>query len=57
MVNVGGIIKDIEMFDAAFFAYSPKEAALIDPQQRLFWNVQKRHLKTQVTTQETLLVQ
>src|SRR5579872_3685509 len=30
------LIKDIEWFDAAFFDYSPREAEIIDPQQRLF---------------------
>ncbi|WP_255990829.1 beta-ketoacyl synthase N-terminal-like domain-containing protein, partial [Chitinolyticbacter albus] len=29
-------IADAEYFDAGFFGYGPKEAALIDPQQRLF---------------------
>ena len=27
------------MFDASFFGYSPKDAALMDPQQRLFLEV------------------
>ena len=35
-VQVGGILAGIEDFDAAFFGYSPREAASIDPQQRLF---------------------
>ena len=31
-----GILSDIELFDYSFFGYSPNEAKLIDPQQRLF---------------------
>jgi acyl transferase domain-containing protein/thioesterase domain-containing protein len=31
-----GVIEDIELFDAHFFAYSPHEASIMDPQQRLF---------------------
>ncbi|NEP58317.1 MAG: hypothetical protein F6K31_15085, partial [Symploca sp. SIO2G7] len=30
------IISDIELFDAEFFGFSPKEAEIIDPQHRLF---------------------
>lgn len=35
-VKASGAIEDIEYFDAKFFDFSPKEAALIDPQQRIF---------------------
>ncbi len=35
-VRVGRIIEDDDQFDAALFGYSPREAELVDPQQRLF---------------------
>ncbi len=35
-VFAGGILNDIEMFDANFFGLNPKEAENMDPQQRLF---------------------
>jgi amino acid adenylation domain-containing protein len=35
-VKAKAVINGIEMFDASFFDYSPREAQLIDPQQRLF---------------------
>ncbi|MEH2405211.1 beta-ketoacyl synthase N-terminal-like domain-containing protein [Nostoc sp.] len=35
-VKASAALSDIELFDANFFAYSAKEAELIDPQQRLF---------------------
>jgi phthiocerol/phenolphthiocerol synthesis type-I polyketide synthase E len=35
-VKAGAVLEDIEWFDAHFFGYSPHEARLIDPQQRMF---------------------
>ena len=35
-VKARGIIADAESFDAAFFGYTPREAELMDPQQRVF---------------------
>ncbi|HEX8089319.1 MAG TPA: beta-ketoacyl synthase N-terminal-like domain-containing protein, partial [Blastocatellia bacterium] len=35
-IKAGSIINDIESFDAAFFGMNPREAQLMDPQQRLF---------------------
>ncbi|WP_044362956.1 type I polyketide synthase [Streptomyces natalensis] len=35
-VTAGAVLPDIDRFDAAFFGLSPKEADLLDPQQRVF---------------------
>ncbi len=41
-VRASGRLQDIGQFDAAFFQYTPREAEIMDPQQRLFlecaWN-------------------
>src|SRR5581483_10793577 len=38
-VKAGAIIQDIEGFDASFFGYTPREAEIMDPQQRIFLEV------------------
>src|SRR4051812_47019603 len=35
-VRARGVVAGAELFDAPFFGYSPKEAEMLDPQQRLF---------------------
>jgi len=35
-VRARGVLTDVDMFDERFFGFSPKEAAVLDPQQRLF---------------------
>src|SRR4051812_24487649 len=35
-VRARGVLDDIEMFDAGFFGINPREAAVLDPQQRIF---------------------
>src|SRR5687767_1027332 len=35
-VKAGAPIADADLFDAGFFGFSPREAEVLDPQQRLF---------------------
>ncbi|OPX42334.1 phthiocerol synthesis polyketide synthase type I PpsE [Ruminiclostridium hungatei] len=35
-VGADGVIEDMDMFDAEFFGFSPREAEITDPQHRLF---------------------
>lgn len=35
-VKAGAVLEDIELFDAEFFGFNPREAEIIDPQHRLF---------------------
>ena len=35
-INAGTVLEHPDLFDAAFFGYSPRESEIMDPQQRLF---------------------
>ncbi|ESS66711.1 polyketide synthase PksL [Methyloglobulus morosus KoM1] len=51
----GAFINDIDKFDAAFFNISPREAELIDPQERLFLEVAWGTFEDAGYTRQTLL--
>jgi non-ribosomal peptide synthase protein (TIGR01720 family) len=36
LVRAGGVLDDVELFDASFFGFNPREAEITDPQHRLF---------------------
>lgn len=35
-VNAGAVLEDLDQFDASFFGFSPRDAEVMDPQQRIF---------------------
>ena len=38
-VKAGGVLEGAELFDAGFFNFYPQEAAILDPQQRVFLEI------------------
>jgi len=52
-VKAGGVIEGVEMFDASFFGFTPKEAEIIDPQHRLFLECAWEALETAGYDSET----
>ena len=50
----GGFIDDVDCFDSSFFNISPKEAELMDPQQRIFMEVIWRLLEDACYTRRSL---
>lgn len=45
-VRAASYVNDIENFDAGFFRYSPREAALLDPQQRMMLELSHEALES-----------
>jgi len=45
-VKARGVLEGAELFDASFFGYSPREAEIIDPQQRVFLECAWQALET-----------
>ncbi|MEJ2417766.1 MAG: beta-ketoacyl synthase N-terminal-like domain-containing protein [Exilibacterium sp.] len=51
----GGFIDNVDKFDAMFFNIAPKEAALLDPQERLFMQIAWETLEDAGYTPESLV--
>jgi acyl transferase domain-containing protein/acyl carrier protein len=45
-VKAGAVLEDVELFDADFFGFSPREAEILDPQQRLFLECAQEAIET-----------
>ncbi|MEM7535855.1 MAG: beta-ketoacyl synthase N-terminal-like domain-containing protein [Chloroflexota bacterium] len=46
LVNAGVVLEDVDLFDADFFGYPPRQAQIMDPQQRLFLELAWEALET-----------
>ena len=55
-VKAGAVLDGIELFDASFFGFTPKEAEMLDPQQRFFWSVPGRLSRMPVMTRKPIKV-
>jgi amino acid adenylation domain-containing protein len=52
-VKARGLLEDVDLFDASFFGFTPKEAELTDPQHRLFLETCYRALEDAGCNPET----
>jgi natural product biosynthesis luciferase-like monooxygenase protein len=52
-VGAEGVLDDVELFDASFFGFTPREAATLDPQHRIFLEESWAALETAGYSSET----
>ena len=52
-IRASGKLDDVDLFDADFFGYNPKEAEILDPQQRIFLECAKEAIDDAAYNPET----
>ncbi len=52
-ITASGKLDDVDLFDADFFGYNPKEAEILDPQQRIFLECAKEAIDDAAYNPET----
>ena len=48
-VRANAVVKDIDLFDAGFFGFSPRDAEILDHSSEYFWSARGKRSRMEVT--------